>query len=482
VTPQERIAHARTAQAAWARRTPSERVAALRPLRHAIAARIDEIIEVISAETGKPPMDALAGDIMVTLEHLRFYERHSARILQPRPVPRSRIFFSGTRFTEFLEPHGIVLICAPWNYPLQLAVVPMVTALFAGNAVLLKCSEQTPRTARLIQDLCAAPGLPPNLVQISTEPPEQASALIDAHPDLIFFTGSNRNGREVAAKAAELMISTIMELGGKDPAIVLESCDLARTVNGIAYASFSNAGQVCVGAKRIFVQQSIYDNFLRLFLERIAQLRTGTTMESDLGPIRVDSVRQRLTEQLADAVARGATLLTPPPTRTNSTAPIVLADVPVGASLLLDESFGPIVSIARFTTEAEALMLANCSAFALSGSVWTRDPEQARRIAAQLHCGSCSINDAIRGIGNPHAAFGGNNFSGHGRYHGAQGLRAFSRIKSIMIVTRPRPIEVHWFPFTTRTFSRLRAILQLRHTAGLRNKLRSLSSVWKQQP
>jgi acyl-CoA reductase-like NAD-dependent aldehyde dehydrogenase len=482
VTPQDRIARARTAQFSWARRTPAGRVTALRPLRHAIAARIDEIVEVISAETAKPPTDALAGDILVTLEHLRFYELHSARILQPREVPRSPIFFSGTSFTESLEPHGVVLICAPWNYPLQLAVIPMATALFAGNAVLLKCSEQTPRTARLIQDLCIAADLPPNLVQISTEPPDEASALIDAQPDLIFFTGSNRNGRAVAAKAADLMIPTIMELGGKDPAMVLESCDLARTVHGIVYGSFSNAGQVCVGSKRILVQQSIYDDFLPLFLERIAQLRTGTSTESDLGPIRIDAVRQRLAEQLADALARGATLLTPPPKGANSSAPIVLTNVPVGSSLLLDESFGPIVSIVRFETEAEAIRLANCSAFALSASIWTRDLKQGRRIAAQLHCGSCAINDVIRNIGNPHAAFGGNKFSGHGRYHGAEGLRAFSRIKSVMTVTRPRPIEVHWFPFTTRTFTRLRAILQIRHAASLRNKLRSLSSLWKRQP
>ena len=143
--PQDRMARARKAQIAWAKRKPAERAATLRALRHAIAARIDEIADIISTETGKPPMDVLAGDIMVTLEHLRFCERNVARILRPRKVPHSRIFFNGTRFTEFFEPHGVVLVFAPWNYPLQLAVVPMTTALYAGNTVLLKCSEHTPQ-------------------------------------------------------------------------------------------------------------------------------------------------------------------------------------------------------------------------------------------------------------------------------------------------------------------------------------------------
>jgi acyl-CoA reductase-like NAD-dependent aldehyde dehydrogenase len=482
MTAQDRVARSRAARSLWAQRTPTQRIAALRPLRHAIATRIDEIIDVISSETGKPPMDALAGDIMVTLEHLRFYERNAARILRPRKIPHSRLFFSGTRFATHLEPHGVILICSPWNYPFQLAVVPMATALFAGNAVLLKCSEHTPRTAELIRSLCSAAGLPEDLVQISHESPEEASALIDAHPDLIFFTGSNRNGRAVAAKAAELMIPTVMELGGKDPALVFESCDLQRAVNGITYGSFSNAGQVCVGTKRIYVQQRIYDDFLRLFLARIDQLRIGTSTESDLGPIRIGSVQQRLRDQLADALARGAILHTPPPTDANPSAPIVLSNVPAGASILLEESFGPIVCIALFTAEAEAVLLANCSHFALAASIWTRDRAQARRVAYQLNCGSCSINDVIRNIGNPHTAFGGNKSSGYGRYHGIEGLHTFSRVKSIMSITRPHKTEVHWFPSNKRTFTRLRAILELRHTPGLRNKFRSLTSLWKQQP
>jgi len=451
---------------AWARLSVAQRARALRPLRYAIAQRMDELIEVISGEMGKPPMDALSGDLLVTLEQLRFYERHAAHLLRPRRIGKPWPLYMGTSFVEFSEPHGVVLICAPWNYPLQLSVVPMATALFAGNAVLLKCSERTPRTARLIEELCAAANLPRNLVQVSWEGPEEAAALLEARPDLVFFTGSSRNGRTLATKAASLMIPSVLELGGKDPALVFDSCDLPRTVNGLVYGSFSNAGQVCVGTKRIYVQQPIYEDFLRSFLERVGQLRVGTAIESDLGSVRFDAVRQQLREQVDDAVARGAVLHTLQ-SQTDQTTPAVLTNVPLDASLLCDESFGPVVCIAPFAAEAHAIAMANKSEFALSASVWTGDKRQAERVTAQLQCGSCVVNDVVRSVGNPQAAFGGNKSSGHGRYHGAEGLRAFSRVKSVMTARLRLSKEIHWFPSQAHTFALVRRLLQLRHRGNL---------------
>jgi len=473
----DRMARARTAQVGWGSISVTERARALRPLRRAIAQRMDEIIGVISAEVGKPPMDALAGDLMVPLEQLRFYERSAHRILRPRKVGAPWPFYIGTRFFEISEPHGVALVFAPWNYPLQLSIVPAATALFAGNAVLLKCSEHTPRTASLIEELFLAAGLPAGLVQVSCEPPEEAAALLEAGPDFVFFTGSTRNGRAVAATAAAQMIPCAMELGGKDPALVFDSCDLARTVNGLAFGALMNSGQACIGAKRIYVQQPIFDEFLRLFLQRTALLRTGTTIESDLGPIRVEMVRQRLNEQVQDAIARGATLHTPPPADGDAPTPAVLTGVPANALLLTDESFGPVICIAPFQSENEAIALANSSAFALSASVWTGDKAQARRVASRLDCGSCVVNDVIRSIGNSHAAFGGNKSSGYGRYHGAAGLRAFSRTKTIMTTYILRRTEVHWFPSRQRTYAQVRAVLRLRHGRGLLDKIKALAGL-----
>jgi acyl-CoA reductase-like NAD-dependent aldehyde dehydrogenase len=475
---QRRLARAHEAQVLWGQTPPEQRARALRPLRRAIAGRIDEIVAVISDEVGKPAMDALAGDVMVTLEQLGFYERHAEHILRSQKRGKPWFFFTGTRFKEFMEPHGVVLVFAPWNYPLQLTVVPMATALYAGNAVLLKCSEHTPRTARVIEELCVAAGLPEGLVQVSCETPDEAAALLDARPDFVFFTGSSRNGREVASKAASLMVPAVMELGGKDAALVFCSCDLERTANGLAYGSFSNAGQVCIGAKRIYAQQQVYDEFLRIFVERIGRLRVGTSIESDLGLLKFDTVRRRLDEQVADAVARGAKLHSAWRSGETETSPVVLTGVPQDARLLLEESFGPVVCVAPFHSEEDAIGMANASEFALAASVWTGDKAQGERVASRLHCGSCAVNDVIRSIANPNAAFGGNRSSGYGRYHGVEGLRTFSRIKTVMTAFSLRRTEIHWFPFQSRTFARVRALLKLRHGSGFAARIRALRGLW----
>jgi 4,4'-diapolycopenoate synthase len=473
-----RLLIARQAQAQWARLPVKHRARALRPLRHVITERMHEIVQVISEEVGKPAMDALAGDVLVTLEQLRFYERHAARILRPLKRGSPWLFYSGTRFVEVKEPHGVVLVCAPWNYPLQLSMVPMATALFAGNAVLLKCSEYTPRTARLIEELCVGAGLPEDLVQVSCETPEDTAALLDSRPDLVFFTGSCRNGRIVAAKAANLMIPAVMELGGKDAALVFESCDLERTAKGVAYGSFANAGQVCVGTKRIYVQQGIYDPFLRIFLETVRRLRTGETTGSDLGPVRVATVRQLLDDQVEDAIARGAKLHTEWRSGADVLTPAVLTEVPDDARLLVEETFGPVVCVAPFESEADAIGKANASEFALSASVWTGNRAQGERVALRLQCGSCVVNDALRNVGNPEAAFGGNRSSGYGRYHGAEGLRTFSRLKTIMIAERLHHTEMHWFPIQPRTFALLRGLLRWRHGSHIARSMKALRGMW----
>jgi 4,4'-diapolycopenoate synthase len=427
----------------------------------------DEIVQVISSESAKPPMDVLTGDLLVTLEQMLFYEKNAARILKLRYRGKPAFLYRAARFMEVYEPHGVALVIAPWNYPLQLSMVPAITALFAGNAVLLKCSEHTPRTAVLIAGLCSQAGLPPGLVQVSCEGPGEAAALVSAKPDIIFFTGSSENGHAVAELAARQGIPTILELGGSDAALVFASCDLDRTVHGVLYGSFANAGQVCVGIKRIYVEQGIYAEFLSRFLERASQLRLGLTLESltlesDLGVARQPA---RLEDLVQDAVARGAVVhgtFSPG----EAMHPLVLTGVTPDSLILQQEIFGPVVCIAPFSNEEEALRLANASPFALGASIWTSDSRQGERLALKINAGACAVNDVIRNIGNPYVAFGGNGRSGYGRYHGEEGLRTFSRIRSVMVANKLRDPEVHWFPFSRSSYMRLRALIALRHGLG----------------
>ncbi len=464
MTMLNRIEVARGAQQEWAMLPVHERVKRLKSLRRAVAALIDPFVAVISEEVGKPPLDALTGDVMVTLEHLRYCEHHAEKLLRPRKVGKPFLLYHDTEFEELMEPHGVVLVLAPWNYPLQLAMVPMTTALFAGNAVVMKCSERTPMTAALIREVCEAASLPEGLVQVCCDPPEVACAWVEAKPDMIFFTGSSANGKAIARRAAELFIPVTLELGGKDASVVFASSHLQRTVEAVVYGAFSNAGQVCVGIKRVYVQREIHDAFVQALCLRAQQLRTGTSLESDMGPVRFPSVRSLLAEQIDDALARGATLHTPWNRTTDTVPPLILTDVPRAARLLTEETFGPVLCIQIFEDETEAIALANDSDFALSASVFTQDQAQSQRIARALAAGSCAINDAVRNIGNPYAAFGGNRASGHGRYHGGSGFHAFSRIKTVMKLKHLKPIERHWFPFTAKTFQQLKGILQFRHS------------------
>lgn len=456
------FARARAAHPAWAALDVSRRCDVLGRLGRAIAEQCESIAELIAAETSKPPLDALSGDLLVTLEMMRYYEAQGANILRSRRVGKPAFFFRGARFETHLEPHGVALIFGPSNYPFQLSVIPLLSALVAGNAVVLKCSERTPRTAALIAKLCAEAELPSDLIQVLHDNPDESAALIDARPDIVFFTGSSRHGKMVAERAARHLIPTILELGGKDAAIIFADCHLERAVEGITYGAFSNTGRVCVAVKRAYVEASICDDFVARLKHRIASLNVGTGPDADLCPLSGE-MASVLRDQIEDALALGASLHCPADRREIGCVPTLLTGVPVHARILTEETFGPVLCVAPFGDEGQALALANESAFALCSSVWTANLSRAHRVAAQISAGSCAVNDVIRVIANPYAAFGGNGLSGYGRYHGPEGLRAFSRIRTIMFAGDRRASEVNWFPFTSRTRKQLAMLLRFRH-------------------
>lgn len=470
MTPATVIERSRAAGKLWAGTTPRDRRKVLARLACMLAERRDEFVSAIVCDTGKPPLDALGGDVLVTLEHMRFYHRHAHTILSRRRLPGDLFMFGFARFTRFYEPHGVVLIYGPANYPLQLGMVPAITALHAGNAVVLKISEETPSLTAILRDLVADACLPADLMQIVCDPPKTAADYIDAHPDFICFTGSSTTGAFIAERAARHLIPTLLELGGKDAALVFEDCHLDRTVEGVLYGAFSNAGRVCVGIKRLFIEQPLYAEFTRRLIARTLQLRVGSdgTAPFDVPAIQSERLLNRLATQVADAVHRGATVLTDP-ANLSGASPLVLANVPADALILREEAFGPVVCVAPFHDEAHAIQVANDGGFALGASLWTRDIAKAHRIAAALNAPNIAINDVIRNIANPAAPFGGNQRSGYGRYHGAEGLLAFSRTKTIMTQRSAATRERHWFPLTPGTYNQLRGFIHLRHRwlAGL---------------
>lgn len=458
------IEASRAAGRSWAQGTPSQRRVVLSRFARLLADRQDHLVEAIVSDTGKPALDALGGDVLVTLEHCRYYARYANKMLKPRKIRRDWLLFRSTRFTELYEPHGVVLVYGAANYPLQLGLVPAITALYAGNSVVLKLSEQSPNLGKLLRMIVSQSQLPDAVLQIVNDPPEHAARYIDARPDFICFTGSSANGVQVAKRAAQLLIPALLELGGKDAAVVFSDCHLERTIEGVLYGAFANSGQVCVGIKRLYIERSLYPEFLGRLIDRVKQLRIGDddTADRDLAPIRSKPLLERSSLQIADAIAKGGTVLSPN-VDLSGAGPLILGNVSRDARLMTEESFGPIICAASFKDEAEAIQLANDSNFALGASVWTKDLSKGSRVAAQLKAANVSVNDVIRNIANPAAAFGGNQFSGYGRYHGESGLRSFSRTKIVMVDHSQSSRPLNWFPFSRKTYRQLQKLIQLRY-------------------
>jgi len=459
------VERGRAAFAGWSVTPIPERVRLLGRLRGLLVQGIDEHVARIAAATGKPHVEALAGDLLTCVDFIRYHEAHAAEHLAPEPRPGG-LLFGLSKFHVEYSPIGVVAVFSPWNYPLQLALIPTVTALAAGNTVVLKPSEITPTVGELIGGLCREAGFPADVVQIVQGGPAVGRALIAARPDKIFFTGSVATGREVMRAAAEQLIPLELELGGKDPMIVFADANLERAVRGAVYGAFANAGQACVSVERLYVERPIYERFVQRAAEEAAKLRVGSGLEADIGPIISAAQLDKIEAHLADAVERGARVVGQKRVDGRRFHPLVLRDADHTMRVMREETFGPLLPVMPFDGEEQAVTLANDSDYGLSGSVWTRDLERGRRVAGRLVCGSCAVNDVIKNISNPHVPFGGERQSGFGRYHGPEGLRAFSRVRSVMVSGGMLPREINWFPYGRAAYNALKLLIQAGYGEG----------------
>lgn len=449
VSVPELYERARAAFTDWGRVPSDERVRVLRRLRLVIVERLEEIAEAIAAATGKPAVEAMVTELLPVLDTIAYLEKHGPRILRRRRMPTPVFMFGKTSYVEY-RPRGVVLVISPWNYPFHLAVVPVVTAVAAGNAVILKPSEVTPEIGVLIDELFHAARFPESVVQTAHGDGRLGAALIEGGPDYIFFTGSLRTGRLIQAQAAQRLIPTTLELSGHDAMIVFADASLERTVRGAVWGAFLNCGQTCLGVERLIVEQGIYDTFCRRLADAAAQLQQGEAPGADLGSMTSDRQVDIVRGHVQDALAKGATLLyglPPDRWRGRFIPPVILADVTNDMLVARQETFGPVITVSPFDGEDEAVELVNVSPYGLGASVWTADVRRGERVATRLETGSVVINDVIVTIGNPHLPFGGVKQSGVGSYHGEAGLKAFSHEKAVMRDRFVRPSEVHWFPY-----------------------------------
>lgn len=435
---QRAVDEMRAASPSWSAKSVRERIRILRKLQAVLIDAQDEITAVINQDCGKSRQDALI-ELFITVDMLAQTARQAPRWLRRRRVSSGLYIFKRC-YVEY-RPHGVVAVISPWNYPLTLALPPVLAALLAGNTVVLKPSEVTGATGLLIEDLVKrVPELAP-FVRVVHGDGRVGAALVEARPDYIFVTGSTPTGRKVMKAAAEYLMPAACELGGKDAMIVLEDADISAAARWGVWGAFFNAGQTCMAVERVYVVEAVYDEFVSQALAYTEQFKSGYSTDinaaSGFGPVTDPRQVKVIERHLEDALAKGARILTGGKKRDMFFDPIVMVDVNHSMLLMRDETFGPIMPIVKVKDEAEAIRMTNDNCLGLGGSVWSRDMRRAQNAARQMQAGSIIINDSIAQFGVPMLPFGGIKDSGFGRVHGKEGLMQFVRPYSYMVGQPP---------------------------------------------
>jgi succinate-semialdehyde dehydrogenase/glutarate-semialdehyde dehydrogenase len=483
---------ARLAQSRWARTPVEERLRIVRRFQRLLAEQKEAVCAVITRESGKPLAEALAAEVLVVLDAAKFLLDNAFEFLRPEPVPHANPVMKLKRGALCREPYGVIGIISPWNYPFSLPSIQALTALAMGNAVALKPSEFTPFSSLELERLLREAGLDPDLLQVVTGEGPAGSALLESGIDKLIFTGSVATGKKVAQAAAGRLLPVVLELGGKDPMIVLEDADVNVASSAAVWGAFMNAGQTCLSVERCYVHESIYENFLKACVEKTAKLRVGpgTDSLSDVGPMIHERQLRIVERHVADAIGRGARLLAGGKAQTqfgpNFFAPTILADVDQSMTLMREETFGPVLPVRSFKTEDEAVALANDSEFGLAASVWTRDGKHGEAVARRINAGTVMINDVLTCFGISEAPHGGIKASGIGRTHGYFGLEEMVWPKYVDSDLMPRMKKLWWYGYGPAFAQQMGGFIELLFgknlTKRMRGVIRSTQSYMKRKP
>lgn len=445
---------ARAAQEQFAALSMTERIGLLKQLRYAIVDQQAEISSVIALATGKAPTEALTTEVMVVADALLHVEIRAPKALATQRIKTPITFLGKSSYVEY-KPRGVVVVISPWNFPFMLAMVPVVEALAAGNAVIVKPSEETPEVGHMIEKLITKIAFPANTLQVVHGGRQLGDALVKAKPDFVHFTGSVNTGKAIASFTGPELIPTTLELGGKDPMIIFEDANIDRSVNGAIWGAFSNAGQVCMSVERLYVQKPIFDIFIDKLVDQTSKLKLGNGPSSDVGSMTTSRQVEIVKRHVKDAISGGAKLIcgAHPDDWDQSSrliSPMILVDVKQNMDIIQEETFGPVLPVMAFETEDEAISLANDSHYGLNSSVWTRDLAKGKRVISKLTTGGALLNDVILTIGNPYLPYGGAKDSGVGSYHSDSGIQNFAVQTAVMVDRGKKLRALNWFPYADK--------------------------------
>ena len=428
-----------------------------------ITNRVDEISEIVIAETGKPISDASL-ETTLALGHIAWAAKHAESVLAKQHRPSGLLMFNmKTNVTRV--PMGVVGVIGPWNYPIYTPMGSMVYALAAGNTVLFKPSEFTPGVGQWLANSFANIAPFADIFTCVTGLPETGKALTESAVDKISFTGSTRTAKKVAAACAERMIPVVLECGGKDPVLVAADADINRAAEYALWSAMSNAGQTCIGAERVYVVNEVADKFIAKITELAKQVHPGK--DGNYGPATMPSQLKVIQSHIDDAAAKGARFAIGgvDSVKAPFVEPVIMLDVPENSTAVTEETFGPTLVINRTVDIAEAIRLANATRYGLAASVWSK--RNGEKIAAQLQCGMVSVNSVIAFAAIASVPFGGVKDSGYGRIHGPEGLLEFTYPRTVVKTIFNIPIVFTTFGRTKFADKFIKVAIKALHSRGI---------------
>ena len=490
---QAAVTRASRAQPGWAELGIRKRIVVLRKFQNLLHQKKSEVAQLVTREAGKPYVEALLTEVMVVLDTARFLIENAYRLLRDEPVPHGNLAMKTKSGRLLRQPYGVIGIISPWNYPFSIPATQSLAALVAGNAVVLKPSEFTSLTAIELESILHTAGVPKEIFQVIPGDGATGAALIEtatsraattdvlmpnAAIDKLMFTGSVPTGKRIARVAAANLLPVVLELGGKDPMLVLDDADVEVASSGAVWGAFVNAGQACLSVERCFVHRSLYQPFLDACVRKTRELRVGngTDPDTDVGPMIHERQLRNVESQVEDARSQGARVLVGgermPELGPNFYAPTVLADVTPAMRIMQDETFGPVLPVMPFDTDEDAIRLANQSEYGLAASVWTRDRPRGEALASRIQAGTVMVNDAVSCFGISEAPHGGIKASGTGRSHGRLGLEEMVRTKYLDSDRLPGMPKVWWYPYGKGFTRQMEGLLDMQFSQRWTRRLR----------
>lgn len=468
------VQFAKDAQINWSQTRIEKRIKILKNAKNILYDKREEIANLITNENGKPKFESYSTEIIPTLSLFNYYIKKSRKFLKPHYERiKLPVMMHKKSWIEY-NPYGVVGIISPWNYPLLLPMGQIIPALISGNAVVFKPSEWTPLVGQKIYDIFHEAGLPENVLNIIFGEAEVGEALVLSSIDKLFFTGSTRVGKIISKIAAEKLLPISLELGGKDPAIVLSDANIKTAVKGILWGSLMNVGQTCVSIERVYVSENIYDDFLAELINEIKKLTNYIGSEFyDYSNIKLQKQVDVIKEHLSDAISKGAKIIYGGKIDNNFVQPTILIDVNHSMLIMREETFGPIIPIMKFKTIDEAVELANDCAYGLSASIWTKNISFGKVLARKIQSGSVLINDCISHFGAGEAVIGGIKMSGTGRVHGKSGLMEMVYEKYYNSDSLTWQKKLWWFNYDKSSSEKIKAATDFLFNKNIIKKLLS---------